>query len=198
MIHTVNIVVEDILSEAVLRITISKYLANIEINHCYGKSGYGYIKRNLSGFNNAAKGTPFIVLADLEEECAPLQISAWLQRPIHHNLLCRIAVREVEAWLLADRKGLARFLGINEYVISKEPDKINDPKRHLIDLARKSQKRVLREAIVPRLGSSAKVGPNYNGKLVNFVDDYWNVTEAARNSESLRRAINAIKAFQPV
>jgi len=39
----------------------------------------------------------------------------------HPNFLFRVAVREVEAWLLAHREGIARFLGISEHLVPLMP-----------------------------------------------------------------------------
>ena len=102
---TINIAVEDSLSEAVIRKIIQHSHRQFTIGYCYCKGGYGYLKRTIRGFNNAAKGTPFLVLTDLEAECPPIQIREWLPEPAHQNLLFRIAVKEVESWLLSDRMG---------------------------------------------------------------------------------------------
>ena len=65
-------------------------------------------------FNHGAKGTPFILLTDLDKnECAPMLIQEWLTDPLHPNLIFRVAVHEVEAWILADREAFAPFLGIS-------------------------------------------------------------------------------------
>ena len=193
----INLAVEDSLSEAVLRKLLQSSNRKYAIGYCYSRGGYGYLKQGLPGFNNAAKGTPFIVLADLEANCAPNQVLKWLPVPIHHNLLFRIAVKEIESWVLADRRGIASFLGIREVLIPNEVDKINDPKKFLIDLARKSRKRELRESIVPFPNTTARIGPDYNGQLTSFVDRAWNIREAVNNSESLSRAVNAINTFIP-
>lgn len=193
----INLVVEDYLSEAVLRKIIRQSHCRFSIGYCYCKGGYGYIKRKIRGFNNAAKGTPFLVLADLEAECAPIQIRGWLPEPAHQNLLFRIAIREIESWLLADRMGFASFLSINRDLIPNNVDEIADPKQWLINLARRSRKRVLREAIVPAARTTAKVGPDYNGPLAYFVENHWNAIAAMDNSPSLERAVNAIARFEP-
>ena len=74
----------------------------------------------------------------------------WLPYPKHPNLLFRVAVKEVEAWLLAHRAAFATFLGISDKFIPQEQvDTIPDPKQFLINLAAKSKKRKVRDAIVP-------------------------------------------------
>ena len=68
----VNIAVEDDLSDVVLRKVIEDANPNIIVNNCYGKRGSVYLKSKISGFNNASKSIPYVVLTDLDnEECAP-------------------------------------------------------------------------------------------------------------------------------
>jgi len=156
------------------------------------------LKRSINGFNNAAKGTPFIVLTDLDSaECAPVLMREWLTIPKHHNLLFRVAVREVEAWVLAHGTAFASFLGLREEVIPRTPDKLDDPKAILIELARKSRRTHLRAAIVPRRGSTAKIGPDYNATLSVFIEGSWDAKKAEELSPSLRRAFKAISDFEP-
>lgn len=194
----IQLAVEDDLSEGVLIKLLCKTGRPYAIGTCYNGSGFGYLRRTIRGFNNAAKGTPFLVLTDLDQiECAPDLIETWLHEPLHPNLLFRVAVKEVEAWLLADQVGLARFLGINKTLIPESVDEIVDPKKCLINLARRSPHRNLRGDIVPPSGSTRQIGPNYNGQLVAFVQNRWNISAAERSSPSLRRTVTAVTRFVP-
>jgi hypothetical protein len=195
----INIVVEDVLSEVVAKTILGKINRKFYIGTCYGKQGFGYIKRNIPAFNNAAKGgTPYLVLTDLDrKECAPLLIGQWLSIPKYDNLIFRVAVREIESWVLADRKEFAKFIGISKNKIPSNTDEINDPKEFLINLARKSRKTNLRKAIVPEDGISAIIGPNYNHALIDFITSKWRINEAKKNSPSLKRALMAINSFRP-
>lgn len=180
----INLAVEDPLSEAVLRTILHQSNRRYIVGNCYSKHGFGYLKKNIKGFNNAAQGTPYIVLTDLDRaECPQELIQEWLPYTKHPNLLFRIAVREVEAWLLADSDSFAKFLGVSQT---------------LINIARKSRNRELHEAIVPRSNSTAKVGRDYNGQLIYFVNNYWQMEVAKLCSPSLQRAINAISKFEPI
>jgi hypothetical protein len=169
----INLAVEDDLSEAVLRMMLHKSGRQYAVSSCYGRSGFGYLKSKIIGFNNAAKGTPFLILTDLDKkECAPLLLQEWLRIPKHHNLLFRKAVRSVESWLLADRSSFASFIGVQKDSIPLSPDDQEDPKRFLIEITVKSRKKELREAITPAKGSTARIGPDYNGTLINFTERY--------------------------
>jgi hypothetical protein len=153
----------------------------------------------IRGFNNAAKGTPFLVLTDLDRIlCAPELIRKWLREPLHPNLIFRVAVREVETWLLADGAGLAKFLGIGRILVPGDVDKVDNPKECLIDLARRSPRRDLRQDIVPPPGSTRKIGPNYNGRLISFVKGRWDLSAATLSSPSLERTVKAVTRFVPV
>jgi hypothetical protein len=195
----INLAVEDVLSEEVITCIIEQSGRSFAIGTCYRRSGSGYLRKTIGGFNNAAKGTPFLVLTDLDNhECPPDLIRDWLPIPKHDNLIFRVAVREVEAWLLAHRGAFSEFLGISNDLVPISPDEEPDPKQCLINLARRSRKTALRRAIVPKDGSTAKIGPDYNGKLIGFLNNHWNVQEAAQNSPSLERALQSICNFAPV
>jgi len=195
----INLAVEDALSESVLRQMLRQSGRPFAPGTCFGHVGFGYLKNKIAGFNNAAKGVPFLVLADLDRvECAPSLINDWLSVPRHHNLLFRIAGRSVESWLLAHRSACAKFLGISEKNIPAKPDELNQPKDVLIQLAAQSPRKTLREAIVPQQGSTARIGPDYNGRLSAFIHENWKVKEAVKHSPSLLRAFEAITSFKPV
>lgn len=169
------------------------------VGNCLGHEGSGYLKKNMRKFNKAARGIPFFVLTDLDQtDCPPKLINRWLTVPKHDNLIFRIAVREIESWLLAHREAFASFLGIQKSQIPLSPDDLEDPKSFLLKLTKKSKKQSLKKAIVPAIGSTAKIGPDYNGVLISFVHNFWQVKEASKNSSSLNRAFSAIKAFRPV
>ncbi|OQX27820.1 MAG: hypothetical protein BWK80_03375 [Desulfobacteraceae bacterium IS3] len=193
----IKLAVEDELSEAVLRKMIAHSSHRYVVGSCFNRGGFGYLKKNIQGFNHAAKRSLFLVLTDLDRgECAPTLIHNWLSVPRHPNLLFRVAVREVESWVLASRSDFAKFLGISKELIPDRADEIDDPKQLLVNLAKKAKSRKLREAIVPRANSTAKVGPDYNGTLIQFVESCWDIEEAVRNSPSLGRAVNSLKNFE--
>jgi len=193
----ISLVVEDTLGQVVLRRILREHRSDVLVSSCYGNRGYDYIKKKARAFNRAAKGLPLVMLADLEMECAPAQIRALLSGPRHPNLLFRIAIMETESWILADRSGFSSFLGVAKRRIPQDVDSVIDPKKFIVDMARRCRKRFLREALVPALGSTARVGPEYNGQLSSFVVYAWNIEEASQNSPSLRRAVSSIVRFQP-
>ena len=192
----INLVVEDILSELCLRKILFLFDDKYDIQNCYGKKGKDYIISKLNGFNHASRHKPFLVLIDLDmKECAPVFIRECINFKINQNFLFRIAVREVESWILANRKEFASFLGIPIKLLPGNPDEITDPKQTIVDLARRSRKRKIREAIVPNIRGTAKVGPDYNGRLGFFLKNIWNPEDAMRYSASLKRTFISLQNY---
>jgi hypothetical protein len=104
----------------------------------------------------------------------------------------RLAVRSIEAWLLADGERIANFLGVRRAHVPSEPDSLDNPKRALVNLARGSRRRALRNEIVPREGSGRSVGPLYTTRMIEFIQDEavgWRVDHALGVSDSLNRCV---------
>jgi hypothetical protein len=188
--------VEDRLSDAVVRKLLRESANPFNVS---GRvtNGCDIIKKKIKGINESAQGMPFMVLVDLDtEECAPALISKWLPEPKNPNLIFRVAVREVESWVMADIDGFSRFLGIKSSLFPFDMDSIDDPKQFLIQIAGKSRKKELRKAIVPKPGINARVGPDYNGVLTGFVYSDWDIARAIQRSKSLKHAVDAIDNFR--
>jgi hypothetical protein len=193
-----NLAVEDPLTESLFAKILQTIPTEYAPRTIYNRGGFGYLRQNINGFNNAAKGIPFLVGTDLDRyECPASLIQEWLIRPRHNNLLIRVAVREAEAWVLADSTNLADFLGIRVGLVPDQVEAIADPKQELINLARRARSRELREDICPPPHSTRKIGPNYNPRLAAFVQSRWDPNAARERAESLARAIDRLVAFRP-
>ena len=195
----IQLATEDDLSKAVVdNLLIESQPTYEEVLHYPGR-GYGNLRRNIPSFNNASRGMPWLVLTDLDQtDCPPIKIADWMQgHEKHPNLLLRIAVREVEAWVMADREAFARFLGIRRELVPADVEAIRDPKQTLCQLASRSRRRHIREGICPASGTTARVGPDYNGQLVPFVRATWDPRVAAPRSPSLARTLSKLDTFQP-
>lgn len=95
----------------------------------YGKEGQAHLRQRVASYNHAAGHAPWLVLVDLDRDadCAPPLCHIW--PPKRAPLLClRVAVRAVEAWLLADAERLAAFLGVAPRRIAAQPEQLDDPK----------------------------------------------------------------------
>lgn len=189
------IAIEDELSGAVMEKLISFSGRNFTIR-VFNARGFGELKKGISKFCQASRVLPHIILTDLDRyPCAPALLENWGAIQLPSTILVRIAVREVEAWLLADREGIAEFLHIDLHKVPMAPETEEDPKRKLINLARKSRKRRFSQEIVPSIGSAAPIGPFYNHHLINFVNTRWDIDQARQRAPSLERAIFRISSF---
>lgn len=193
---SIYIVFEDQLSESVMRQLIRFCSIKVESIIPINSRGSGNIRKKISSYNQADESLYFFVLTDLDtSECAPKLIQDLLTVPFRRNLLFRVAVREVEAWLLADSAGLSNFLHLNQAFIEKEtgnPEKLNKPKETLIKIIDRSKIKSIKEDIV---GDQMNQGPAYNSKLKLFVENEWDIDRAMKRSDSLNRAVIALRKW---
>jgi hypothetical protein len=89
-------------------------------------------------FNSIARESPVFALPDLESQVC---VGPVLQKRVPRrqpDLIIRLAVPMVEAWLLADSDGVSRLLGVPASKVPRSPDAEPHPKRLLVNLARQS------------------------------------------------------------
>uniref|UniRef100_A0A7C4KH33 DUF4276 family protein n=1 Tax=Anaerolinea thermolimosa TaxID=229919 RepID=A0A7C4KH33_9CHLR len=188
----ISAAVEGIVDEAVARkliVSVSGHPGTI-----YGKSGKEFLRRHINAYNHAARHSPWIILVDLnhEAECAPPLCKVWISDPAPY-LCFRVAVREVESWLMADAESLHAFLGVARSRIPANPENLMEPKTEMVNIARQSKRREIREDMVPREGSGRSVGPAYASRLIEYVETGWRPQVAAKNADSLRRTMVCLK-----
>ena len=158
-------------------------------------AGCGNIDRDLDKYNEMAKGMPIVVLRDLDNSapCGAALVQKLVPNP-SRGLCLRIAVRELESWVMADASGFSRFTGIDEKWLPANPDAEKDPTLALIKVAAHAPARI-RRMLLPAKGSSAIVGPLYEAKLIEFGERGWSPIRAAKRSPSLKRARQALSAL---
>ena len=168
------------------------------IGHLFNRGGFGYLKKNSMAFNNMAKACPVLLLTDLDRRpCPPDLLDEWLKGRKHQDFLLRVAVREVEAWLLATDEALQRFLRVRREFRFSDPESLDDPKRELLKLAECSSNREVRSALVRRDRSGTlRQGPAYNSTLIDFVRKVWQPSDASKRCRSLERATNALAELE--
>jgi hypothetical protein len=111
----------------------------------------------------------------------------------------RIAVQEVEAWLLADPQTLATFLGISAAKIPHDVDSLANPKQVLINLARVSKRTEIRRDMIPEPGGQRSEGVAYVSRISRYIEDKsngWRPDIAATASESLTRCMRALESLK--
>jgi len=184
------IATEDALSELVAdRLVLEANQSFREVIHIRHQ-GNGYLRKKFRSLAKTACSIPVLMLTDLDRiDCPPTLLADWCNGQIlPDGMLFRVAVREIEAWLLADREGFSRFAGVPLDKMPQRPESLDDPKQTLLSLVRRYGNRDIKDGILPERGSSAKIGYAYNQTLSRFVQAVWSVTNASRNADSLDRA----------
>lgn len=169
---------------------------NLVIDRVVVAGGNGPLKAGIERFVAASHALPHVVLTDLDSSsCPPALLRGWRADRLPPRALLRVAVREVEAWLLADRSGIAGFLSVPVVKVPANPEDEPDPKQTLVGIARKSRKRRVAQELAPQSGSSNRVGPLYNARLVEFAACMWDVERARERAPSLDRAMQRLSGF---
>jgi len=192
--EVISAAVEGIIDEALVRRLLEHVGA--KLGPVYGKIGKHHLLKQLQGYNHAARYSPWVVIVDLDHDadCAPPLRAKWLPS-VNPTMCFRIAVREVEAWLMADRERLAAFLRIPVSSVPFAPEEIGNPKETLVNLARKSRLRAIQKDMVPRPESGRQIGPAYPSRLIEFIESKqrgWRPEVAAKSSDSLRRCLRCL------
>lgn len=161
----------------------------------YVLRGKAALDARLPDYNEAARHSRWLVLRDLDQDAPSACDLVTALLPKRAPLLrFRIAVREAEAWLLGDRKSIADFLAVAESRVPLDADSVADPKQELVNLARHSRNRDIREGMVPERALRA-VGPGYQTLMTQFILEGWSPKRASRHSDSLRRCLRAVERW---
>ena len=158
--------------------------------------GKSKLDPNISRYVESANSLPWLIIRDLDHDatCAPELRTRLSQRYL--PLLClRIAVREIESWLLADRHSISTFLRVRVGAITTSPEDLPDPKGNVVNLARRSSSRAIRAAMVPEEGVGASEGPEYAAFMTEFARKHWDVPSALSHdtTSSLNRAVRCLE-----
>ena len=199
----ITLAVEDTLSEAVAIRLVNDYLPGVAVREVVGRQGIGHIRRRMRDLNQIALyQNPVLVLADLDrpDDCAANRVRQLVGRlMMSSGVLIRIAVLEIESWLLADREGIAKWMSVAINAVPRSVETLQDPKREFSQLAARCRIRRLRDGIAPyEVRGTHRTGPEYNGLLGEFVTHHWNPETARRNSHSLDRSIIRIAELASV
>jgi hypothetical protein len=189
--------VEGVTDEAILVRVVRA--AGADVLRTYAKGGKAALKQALLGYNNAARFQPWVVLLDMDDDAScPAELVAKLLAKPSPRMRLRIAVRQVEAWILADAQRVAHFLGVSQHSVPDKPEHLPNAKEALVNLARRSRYRAIREDMVPRAGSGRPVGAAYPSRLIDFVSNDtggWRPEVAAQRAPSLARCIAAVRSL---
>lgn len=163
------------------------------------------VKTKIPNFNLLADSYPVILLTDLDDEqCGPIGkrnlLGSIVQKP---KFILNIAVDEVEAWLMADRNGFARYFGIPLQMMPISAMQKMSGRKALPELSVsvKSSWLFIHRLMQSSTNSERKAqlcvsptdknckGKEYNTAVVPFIQNVWNPEAARVASDSLNRMI---------
>jgi len=191
----VNIVIEGTTDEPVVRRVLS--VVGFNAGTVYIQGSKGKLDKKVAAYNNAAKFAHWLVLRDMDRDadCPSTLVRQLLPTPSQFMCL-RIAVRSMEAWLLADREKISDYLGVSIARIPLDPESLLNPKTELVEIAKHARRREIREDIVPASQSIASVGVGYTLRVGEFASKVWRPKVAARQSRSLARCLVALNGWK--
>ena len=183
----IAIATEDPLSEAIALRLIADIPTPHFIQLKLGKTGNGYLRSKMISWYQMAQHQVMLVLTDLDRaNCLVEFRDQWLPTAPPQNLLLRVAVREVESWVLADHIAMRALIGAKG-VLPAAPDELADPKQSLLKLAKSAPKQV-RADLLKNIGGNLAQGLGYNARLTAWINSEWSPQRAAERSPSLARA----------
>lgn len=152
--------------------------------------GAGKLFAELPQYLQIANSLPVFLLTDLDRlDCAPTLAQQYRPpRGWPERFLFRIAVREVENWLLADHQGFSKFTGIPVNKLTPASESITDPKQHLLSLVHRHASSDMKARLVTRHSGGLRPGTAYNATLSEFAAHIWQPVHAEQHSDSLKRA----------
>ena len=158
--------------------------------------GFGNLQIQAKKFLSAAtkgEGIRSIFLADLDQKNSVQQIvNEWFNIAcpalLPEKFIFRIAVHEIESWIIADINGIAKFLNVSTANFIIMPDDLEDPKQFLFNVIRSKCKSAKFRDMLPQKGQA--IGIEYNPQIVQFIKKNWNIQMALTKSPSLKRAVD--------
>ena len=191
MTDSLNVACEGPTDEAVLMRLLHD--CGVHVGTTYVLRGKDNLDAKLPGMKGAARTSRWLVLRDLngDAECAPA-LATRLAKGAPESFRLQVAVRKLESWLLADSEGMGAMLGVLPRLVPRSPDDLEDPRRELVVLARRSKRGRVRRDFLPQQ-PSARVGPGYTARIIEFAARDWDPDKALKRSPSLRSLIQYIQ-----
>ncbi len=161
------------------------------------RTGKQSLDGKMRGYLAGAVHVPWFVLRDLDNDGCVVEVRHRLVgETVPPLLIFRIAIRTVDAWLMADRDALADHLKVRLADIPINMANHPEPKKALFASAARSKSNFIKKSVSPASLKGRKISSDFFETMIEFVDYVWRPDVAAQNSESLGRALKALKQFQ--
>ena len=188
---TINIAAEGPTDIAIARVIVE--YAGFDVGNTRPATGKTRLDSLIPKYNNASTYSPWVVFRDSDSKCpVHLRNELLTDLELNRNFRVRIAHTMVEAWLLADANGFSDFFRVSADIIPANVESIQNPKQTVINLAARSSSRAIREGMTRNHNEYC---PLYGDTIRKFASERWNISNAEVISESLRRAIVAIRTI---
>ena len=154
--RAIALATEDELSEAIgLRLIAESPFHEADVLPLR-RNGSGYLKSKVESWRQLAGQQVVLLLTDLDQIDCPVALrNEWLgTRPVPDRLLLRIAVREIESWVLADHDAMRKLIG-DRGKLPPAPDELGDPKAFLLNMVRKYAPRDVKQDLLAERGAMA-------------------------------------------
>jgi hypothetical protein len=175
--------------------------AGLSVDRAIVFNGHGNLDPRISKWCQPSNRRPIFVVRDLDPSlgnaCPPGLVNQLTgPPPLSATTVVRIAEHELEAWLLADREGIARYFNLRSNAIPHAPDIEPSPKQALVNLCRSSTSSAIRRGMVPDPRGGRSVGPEFTGLVIDFGSSTWSAERAELSSPSLARALRALRVLR--
>lgn len=192
----VTIVCEGVTDEPVLRKLVES--EGLRVDVVYRMGGHGLLDARVKKYAAAARFSRWFIVRDLDQHPCAKNLKEKLLTEAPRGLSFRLAVREVEAWLLADWDAFTKFFRTRGGDTGEDPEKIPDAKRVLLEGLRQSEDPRVRSRYVREADNALAFGPEYLSGLQDYVAKAWQPRRAARRAPSLERAILDLRRLRSV
>lgn len=154
--------------------------------------GVSRLLSQLDRYQTLARLYPVLCIADTDRRCAVELLEKHRPPNLSARFLFRLAVPEIESWILADNKGFAEHFRVPESRLPRKPDELQDAKLTILRLIQKSKSKLYRDEMISAYDRN-KLGTGYNLHLSSFVREKWAVEEAGKRSDSLARSVQRLQ-----
>lgn len=192
----VRVVMEGTSDLAAVEKVVASRGAHVDLERAIIAGGKTNLDPRIHSYNAAAKHGAWFVLRDADHDghdCPVALRNSLLPEDQKTGSLClRLAVRSLEAWLLADRDAVVDHFLVPRSRIPARPEEEHQPKQTFVNACRSSRRSDVRKGVVPPAGSPRDVGPEYVAFATEFFQQSWRPDEAATAAPSLKRALAEI------